>query len=217
MTTWSLTGLYPIADLDILDARGIDAVEFCRLVLAARPRLLQLRAKHATARRTVEVLRALRGPCTAAGTLLVANDRPDLALLARADAIHIGQDDPTIDQVRAIAPDLAVGVSTHSLAQLAEALRARPLYVAFGPVFATVSKEHPDPVVGVEGLARASEQARAAGVPLVAIGGIDSTRAAEIAQLVEAVAVIGALLPSAGDLATVTERAQLIASAWSRP
>jgi thiamine-phosphate pyrophosphorylase len=215
MTTPRLKGLYPIVDLDLLDNRRIDPVEFSRAVLSARPPLLQLRAKRVPARRTLEVLRALRAPCTASGTLLVVNDRPDLALLAAADAVHVGQDDPSIGEVRAIAPDLAVGVSTHSHAELEAALAARPLYVAYGPVFATTSKERPDPVVGMAGLREASRLAIAAGVPLVAIGGIDAERAREVAAVADAAAVIGALMPASADLAEVARAAARIASAWS--
>lgn len=216
MTTPWRPGVYPIADLEVLGRRSIDPLRFCAEVLRARPPLLQLRGKHAPAREVLALLRALRAPCTAAGTLLVANDRPDLALLAGADVVHVGQGDPSIDEVRQIAPALRVGVSTHTPEQLDEALRARPFYVAFGPVFSTTSKERPDPVVGVDGLTAASARARSHGVPLVAIGGIDSRRAASIVEWVDAVSVIGALVPDDGDLGSVAERTRAIASAWRR-
>ncbi|HXN31160.1 MAG TPA: thiamine phosphate synthase, partial [Polyangiaceae bacterium] len=122
--------------------------------------------------------------------------RPDLAIFAGCDLAHVGQTDMPIERVRRLAPGLGVGVSTHTIEQLDAALAARPAYVAFGPVFETSTKAHPDPVVGLAALAEAHAHALAAGIPLVAIGGITLPRAHELVGLVEAAAVISALLPS---------------------
>jgi thiamine-phosphate pyrophosphorylase len=201
-------GLYPIVDADALKASGIALLEFVDQLLAARPSLLQLRAKHWGARETLATLRALLPRCRAAGTLLFANDRPDLALLAGCDGVHVGQDDLPLALVRRIAPMLKIGVSTHDFEQLEAALLERPDYVAFGPIFATGSKQNPDPVVGLEGLARAATLARGAGVTLVAIGGITLERAPGVAQAGALAAVIAALIPKAGELAEVSGRAR---------
>lgn len=212
-----LRGLYPIVDLETLAARGWPAREFAERVLRARPPLLQLRAKSAGARETLELLRSLAPLCRAAGTLLFANDRPDLAVLAGADGVHVGQDDLPLAEVRRFAPKLRAGVSTHDLTQLERALAARPDYVAFGPVFASSSKSGHAPVVGLAGLAAAHERARAAGIPLVAIGGIDHERSASVAPHAEAAAVIGALLPPSSPLDDVTERARALQAALDNP
>jgi thiamine-phosphate pyrophosphorylase len=137
--------------------------------------------------------------------LLFANDRPDLAVLAGADGVHVGQSDLTVADVRRFAPSLLVGVSTHGAAELDRALAERPDYVAFGPVFSTRSKANPEPVVGLEELERARDRARAVEVPLVAIGGIDRERAPLVAGLGVLGAVIGALVPEDGELDRVTE------------
>ncbi|HVR20829.1 MAG TPA: thiamine phosphate synthase [Polyangiaceae bacterium] len=200
-------GLYPIVDVAILRARGLDVVDFAARVLAARPGWVQLRAKTLGARETLELLRALVPLCRAAGALLFANDRPDVAVLAGADGVHVGQSDLSVADVRRFAPALKVGTSTHDERELEAALAERPDYVAFGPVFATSSKANPEPVVGLARLARASEKARAVGIPLVAIGGIDRERAASIAELECIGAVIGALLPLGTELAQTTELA----------
>jgi len=202
-------GLYAIVDLEALERRQLPALEFAERVLAARPAVLQLRAKAVGAGATLALLRELVPRCRAAGCRLFANDRPDLAILAGTDGVHVGQDDVPVAEVRRLWPKLALGVSTHSLGQLEAALAERPDYVAFGPVFATASKADPEPCVGLEGLGAAHERAARAGVPLVAIGGIDLARAREVAPHAEAGAVIGALLPS-GDLAEVTERARAL-------
>ena len=199
-----MNGLYPIVDVDSLKALKLDVLEFARQVLAADPESLQLRAKHLSARETLDLLRPLRALCAARGTALFANDRPDLALLARCDGVHVGQDDLSVQNVRSVAPTLRIGVSTHDLSQLREALEQRPDYVAFGPVFATRSKQRPDPVVGVDGLARAVELSRAAKVPIVAIGGITQSTAAKIAAMGVCGAVIGAILPADGDVEGVS-------------
>jgi thiamine-phosphate pyrophosphorylase len=190
-----MRGLYSIVDVTTLAARNIDPLAFAQAVLAARPAMLQLRAKDLPPRDTLGLLRALASLCHCHGVPLVANDRPDLALLAGCDMVHVGQTDMPIDRVRRIAPTLGVGLSTHNLAQLDVALAVRPAYVAFGPVFTTTSKENADPVVGVAEVRTASARAAIAGVPLVAIGGITLERASELVGVVDAIAVIGDLLP----------------------
>jgi thiamine-phosphate pyrophosphorylase len=205
-----MRGLYAIVDLGTLAARRLDPVAFGDAVLRARPAALQLRAKDAPARETLALLRMLAPMCHRAGVPLVANDRPDLALFAGCDLVHVGQTDMPIERVRRIAPRLGVGVSTHTLEQLDAALAARPAYVAFGPVFATTTKANPDPVVGVEGLAAASARAVAAGVPLVAIGGITRENVGSLVGLAQAVAVVSDLVPTvtgSDTLHEVTSRA----------
>jgi thiamine-phosphate pyrophosphorylase len=187
-------GLYPIVDLDALAKTAFDPIRFAECVLSARPPLLQLRAKRASARVTLELLSRLAPLCARAGTLLFANDRPDLALLAAADGVHVGQDDLSVEAVRRFAPSLKIGVSTHDLPQLERALAMRPTYVAFGPVFPTESKQNPEAVVGLHGLAQARDRALSQGIPLVAIGGLDLARARELAPLGVSAAVISALM-----------------------
>jgi thiamine-phosphate pyrophosphorylase len=188
-------GLYAIVDLEALAARRIDPAAFAEALLRVPLAALQVRAKEAPARETLAVMREVAPMCHRAGVLLVANDRPDLAILAGCDCVHVGQTDMPVDRVRRIAPRLGVGISTHNIEQLDAALAIRPVYVAYGPVFETSSKANPDPVVGVAGLRAAYARTLAAGVPLVAIGGITRDRARELVGLVDALAVIGELLP----------------------
>jgi thiamine-phosphate pyrophosphorylase len=191
-----MRGLYAIVDVGALAARRCDPVAFAEAVLRAHPAALQLRAKDAPARETLATLRAIAPLCHRRGVPLVANDRPDLALLAGCDLVHVGQSDIPIERVRRLAPGIGVGVSTHNLAQLDAAIARRPAYVAFGPVFETGSKRDPDPVVGVAALQQAYARASAAGVPLVAIGGITRERARALVGATDAIAVIGELLPA---------------------
>ncbi len=196
-----MRGLYAIVDTDLLHARGLDPLAFASAVLAAQPAALQLRAKSAAPEDVLALLRALRPLCHAAQVPLVANDRPDLAVVAHTDMVHIGQDDASPSLVRAVAPNLAFGMSTHTPEQLTSALRVMPSYIAYGPVWPTSTKAYPDAVVGVSGLKQAARLIRhhasitGFNPPLVAIGGVTLERVPEIASYASAVAVISDLLP----------------------
>lgn len=211
-----MKGLYAIVDTKLLAARHVEATAYAQALLRAHPAALQLRAKDLPAREILALLRTLRPLCRQAGVPLVANDRADLAALAGCETVHIGQEDLPYDLVHRVCPQLTVGISTHNPEQLVRALATRPRYVAYGPVFETKSKLNPDPVVGLEGLAQASRMARAAGVPLVAIGGITLADAAALAPLADACAVIGDLFPEGASLADVTERARAFQAALTR-
>ena len=208
-----MKGLYAIVDTKLLEGRRTDPVAYARALLAVRPAALQVRAKDVGAREILAILRALGPMCRQLGVPLVANDRADLAALAGCEAVHIGQDDLPYDLVHRIAPQLAVGISTHTPEQLAKALTFKPRYVAYGPVFETTSKVNADPVVGIEGLRQASRLARDAGIPLVAIGGITLARVHEIVEFADAGAVIGDLYLPGATLADVTERARALHAA----
>jgi thiamine-phosphate pyrophosphorylase len=203
-----MRGLYPIVDLDSLFRLGIEPLELARAVLTARPPILQLRAKQQTPRETLALLRELKPLCAKAGTLLFANDRPDLALLAEADGVHVGQDDLPLEAVRALPGKLRVGVSTHDAEQLERALAQRPDYVAFGPIFATSSKAGAAPALGLEALGRAAARARAEGIALVAIGGLTLSVAPTLRDADVVPAVISDLLAAGHARAHIAARAQ---------
>lgn len=205
-----MRGLYPIVDLDTLAKRNLAPLVLAEAVLTARPPLLQLRAKQQTPRAVLELLTQLRPLCSRAGTQLFANDRPDLALLAEADGVHVGQDDLPLDAVRRLPGKLRVGVSTHDHTQLAKALAQRPDYVAFGPIFATSSKAGADPALGLEALQRAAQMAEAASIPLVVIGGLTLAHAPALARHAVIPAVISDLLADGSDPAAIAARA----AAW---
>jgi thiamine-phosphate pyrophosphorylase len=208
--TFPARGLYAIVDLTSLERRGLDPIRFAQAVLHGGPAVVQLRAKGHGARETLALLRRLVPLCRRAGVLCFANDRPDLAALSGCDGFHVGQEDLPLPEARKVAPDLLAGVSTHSPEQIDEALAWRPDYLAVGPVYPTVSKENPDPVVGLALVQRATERSSC---PVVAIGGIDPTRAPEVAAAGAVGAVIGALLPDGEDMAQVTARTRSLARA----
>lgn len=151
-------------------------------VLAAALRggvdVFQLRDKQATDEEILESAAQARELCAAAGALFVVNDRPDLALAAGADGVHVGQDDGPVEDARiVVGPDRIVGRSTHEPAHLAACAGAD--YVAVGPVHATPTKPG-RAAAGLDYVRHAAEHAPA-GVPWFAIGGIDRSNVREIA------------------------------------
>jgi thiamine-phosphate pyrophosphorylase len=161
--------------------------------MEAGVKLLQYRAKNAPARELWKESRAIAEAARRAKCTFIVNDRPDVAYLAGADGVHVGQYDLDVEHARkVIGPDRWVGVSTHSLEQIREAAASSADYIAVGPIFQTSSKTNPDPVVGTEFLYRV----RALTIkPIVAIGGITLERATDVlAAGADSVAVIGDIL-----------------------
>ncbi len=168
-------GLYAIVDPE--RCAGRDPLEVAEAILRGGCAVLQLRAKRMPDRERLALMRALRERAHARDVAFVVNDRPDLALLAGADGLHLGQDDVAIADARRIVGAMWIGRSTHDLAQARAAIEEGADLIGFGPVFATRSKENPDPVVGLERLA---EVVRSVPVPVVAIGGIGEVDAARV-------------------------------------
>ena len=188
-----LPRLYVILDATLLNNSPHDCAQE---LAAAGVRLLQYRNKSASARDLLETSRHLVSSLTSYGSSLIVNDRPDVAALAGAAGVHVGQEDLDPEQARAVVgEEMWVGTSTHNLEQFGRAAATSADYIAVGPIFATTSKENPDPVVGLE-LVR---QVRPlTDKPIVAIGGITLERAASvIAAGADSVAVIRDVLCAA--------------------
>jgi thiamine-phosphate pyrophosphorylase len=217
-----MRGLYAIVDVGSLQARGLAVEPFARAVLAARPAALQLRDKTSAPAHTLAHLQTLAPHCRDAGVMLFANDRPDLALLAGAGGVHLGQDDVPPRVARSLGAEvdrsLVVGMSAHDEAEVDRALGCEPDYIALGPVFGTGSKARPAPTLGLEGLSALALRVRRARatLPIVAIGGIGGAALPLLRDHCDAVALIAALLPeSAVDpYREVTERTHALVAAW---
>lgn len=155
--------------------------------------LIQYRHKRASSRELYEACREVRQCLPRERAKLIVNDRADVALAVEADGVHVGQEDLPIDFARRVVGRQGwVGVSTHTLSQVVDADRSTADYIAFGPVFATANKDHPDPVVGARGL---REARRLTSKPLVAIGGITVENCREVIGAgADSVAVIGDLM-----------------------
>ena len=187
----SIPRLYAIIDPARLGGRA-PAVA-AKALASAGVRLMQYRDKLASSRQLYETCSELRGLLHKSGCRLIVNDRADVARAAGADGVHLGQTDLPVELARRVlAAGQWLGCSTHSLRQIVAADATSADYLAFGPVFATASKDNPDPVVGLEGLRQAR---RATRKPLVAIGGINLQNVRQVlAAGADSVAVIGGLL-----------------------
>jgi thiamine-phosphate pyrophosphorylase len=201
VTRLALPPLYAI--VDPLDT-GRTPQDLAAALLAGGARLLQLRLKDASSRDLLAAARAVRPLATAAGALLLVNDRPDVARAAAADGVHLGQDDLPVAAARTVlGPGILVGVSTHDVEQARRAAAAGADYLGVGPVFATASKRGALPPRGLD-LVRAVRAA--VSLPLVAIGGITPDTAAAVrAAGADAVAMIGALVRSPDVAAAVRD------------
>lgn len=168
-----------LADARLYFVTDADAGEgVVREALAGGVDVLQLREKDASDEQILAAAEVFRRACDEHNRLFVLNDRPDLVTAARADGVHVGQDDPPVSDVREqVGPDVLIGLSTHSAEQLAAGLQSPADYVCVGPVYATPTK--PDyPAVGLELVRRAAESADR---PWFAIGGIDGANVREVA------------------------------------
>ena len=184
--------LYAILDLSLVT----EPIKFADALGNAGVQLIQLRDKCGTARRIHQDAKELRALSSLQSARLIVNDRPDIAILAGAAGVHVGQEDLPVEEVRKIVgAECWVGVSTHNMEQLREANSTSADYIAVGPIFATASKSNPDPVLGIKFLSAARELTRK---PLVAIGGITIESAADAFRAgADSVAVIRDLVRAA--------------------
>jgi thiamine-phosphate pyrophosphorylase len=173
--------LYAIIDAALLKTSELSFVE---MMAESGVELLQYRNKRASSRELFEASQSISATLSRLAKpgsyepRFIVNDRADIAVLANAQGVHVGQQDLNVEEARAIVgPDILVGVSTHSLEQLDAADKTSADYIAFGPIFPTGSKENPDPVVGLDLLREARQHTQK---PIVAIGGITLERAAEV-------------------------------------
>lgn len=207
--------LYAIIDPSLLTISELDLAE---TLAASGVELIQYRNKTASSRHFFEISRKLSSVLGPRGVRLIVNDRPDIALLSGAGGVHVGQDDLSVEDARAICSgpggkECWVGVSTHTLEQLAAADSTSADYIAFGPIFPTATKKNPDPVVGTELLRKARQMTKK---PLVAIGGITLERAAEVYRAgADSLAVIRDLTCVSNPAVRVREYLDVAASAAS--
>jgi thiamine-phosphate pyrophosphorylase len=180
--------------LDPAQRGGRDLAELARLIGGAAT-LVQLRDKHGTTRAMIEAAKAIKAALPQVPLLI--NDRVDVALAAKADGVHVGWDDmDAIDARRLLGKNAIIGLSLKTIEQAKAAPLDQLSYVAIGGVFATRSKDNPDPPVGLAGLREIATivRRRAPRIPIAAIAGIDAANAADvIAAGADGVAVISAL------------------------
>ena len=192
----NLPKLYAIVDADVCAREGRAPLDVARAFLSAGATVIQLRCKPWGSAAFLDLANAVVEDANRAGAAIIVNDRADIAALAHAHGLHVGQDDLTPVDARAVIGDTPVlGLSTHTREQWEAALNAPVHYIAIGPVFGTGTKDTGYPAVGLETVGRASRAAAQAGLPAVAIGGITIENAVSVIDAGAAsVAVISDLL-----------------------
>jgi thiamine-phosphate pyrophosphorylase len=193
--------LYPILDAELaLRGAGANRHDCLRRLVqelaGAGVEILQYRNKLDADDVVIEDARAMKEEAGRSGMRLILNDRVPLAETSGWHGVHVGQGDLPPRQARLWVGERGiVGLSTHNEEQIVAASEEPVDYIAVGPVFSTMSKLNPDPVIGLEGVRRARALT---GKPLVAIGGITQETAAGVIEAgADAVAVIGAIFGAA--------------------
>jgi thiamine-phosphate pyrophosphorylase len=181
--------LYVVLDRTV--ARGRDLDDLLAAAIEGGCRMVQLREKEWPSSRVLPLAQRLRARCRATGVTFVVNDRVDLALALDADGVHLGQDDLPARLARPLlAPEMILGISTHSVSQARAAQADGADYVAVGSMFATRSKAEFE-LVGPELVRKLRAEIR---VPLVGIGGITHDNVDEVIRAgADGVAVISAV------------------------
>ena len=202
-------GLYALCDDTVRPELPLEAK--AGRLLAGGARVLQLRMKRTPLREGLAVARRVVAACRSAGAVCLVNDRVDVALLAGADGVHVGDEDLPPEAARELlGPGRLLGVTVRDVAGARAAQAAGADYVGLGPVFGTTTKQVPAPVLGLE---RFAAVVRASPLPVVGIGGVGLANIAELAATgAHATAVVSdALL--AEDIA---EQVRRLVSAFDR-
>jgi thiamine-phosphate pyrophosphorylase len=198
---------------DRRQTRGRELVEVVEAALAGGVGAVQLREPDLAARELVELAARLRDATRRHDALLLINDRADVALACGADGVHLpGRSFAVADARALLGPERLVAVSTHRVDEVRAAARAGADFAVFGPVYDTPSKRRYGAPVGLAALARACA---ASTLPVLAIGGVDAERLAEVrargaagAAFVRAVTEAGDPEAAAADLRAAWERGE---------
>ena len=189
----------------LLDGQsGVDEFRrMAKVLVDAGVDILQLRDKRLADRYLVDRARCLRRLTQGTATLVIINDRPDLAALAHADGVHVGQEELSVKDVRSIVgPDALIGVSAHSIEQARQAVLDGANYLGVGPTFPSSTK-HFTSFPGLELLRAVAGEIR---LPAFAIGGITRENLDQVKSAgLRRIAVRGAVLGSEDPIRAVKE------------
>jgi thiamine-phosphate pyrophosphorylase len=161
--------------------RGADPEALLRAALDGGADIIQLRDKTLPRREIERAGATFRRVADTYSALFIVNDDPELAHACDADGLHVGQDDLPVDEARAaLGPDAIIGLSTHTPAQVDAGIRSGADYISAGPIWETPTKEG-RPATGLDLISHAAEVTEAGpSTPFFAIGGIDTTNAADV-------------------------------------
>ncbi len=206
--------LYVITDEGL--SHGRSHLLIAELAVAGGADVIQLRDKRLSGKEMYHVSKGMREITRKAGAMFIVNDRLDVALASKADGVHLGQDDLPLPEARAIAPaPFIIGISVESAEEARRAEQEGADYVAVGPVFPTGSKPDAGPALGT---GRVAEIRKAVSLPVIAIGGIQATNAAEVvAAGADGLAVISAVVSQDDIPQAARHLRDIIGSAKQKP
>ena len=197
----------------LIDGRDTEKAfhDLVACLVAAKVGVLQLRDKQATDRQLLARARLLCSLTRDTDTLAIINDRPDIATLAAADGVHVGQEELSVSAVRQIVgPQMLVGVSTHTIEQARNAVMEGASYIGCGPTFPSGTK-HFDAFSGLKFLRAVATEIQ---LPAFAIGGITQDNLPQVLEAgIQRVAVSGAVLNAAAPAEAATSLQQQLATA----
>lgn len=172
-------------------SKGRSNMQVAEEILQAGGRIIQYREKYKSKQAQLEECIVLADLVHDYGGLFIVNDHLDIAMMCGADGIHLGQEDLPAEKVKVMAPHLFVGLSTHNMKQVKEALLKGVDYIGVGPMFETQTKDH---IEASEGLKFLKEVSNLVKIPYVAIGGINKSNIHEVRNLGASCAMISAVV-----------------------
>jgi len=183
--------LHLVTDRSLNQGRSL--VEVVAEAVAGGVTCVQLREKSCSTREFLDEALALKALLQPLRVPLIINDRVDIALAVVADGMHLGQTDMPISHARRLlGPNCLIGISAESVEDAIEAEQQGADYIGISPVFSTPTKTDTAPALGLEGIRQIRELVR---IPLVGIGGINLTNAAQVlAAGADGVAVVSAIM-----------------------
>ena len=202
--------LYPVISSEFCAGRS--PFEVFSAAAEGGAKVIQIREKHWDKGRICELVRACRPVADRYGVLIIVDDYADVARDAGADGVHIGQDDMSVAEVRAVSPELLIGKSTHNLEELLAAQEEGTDYLNIGPIFATNTKSVSYPPVGLEKLAELIPQVK---IPFSVMGGIKERHIKELlAAGARRIAMVTEVTQAPDVAAKVRELESLFLPSW---
>ncbi len=201
--------ILPRRFLCVITDEHLCPIELASMALDGGARMVQLRRKNASGRELFEWAVRIQELCRKRNAIFIVNDRVDIALAMQADGVHVGQDDLPASEVRSLlGPGSIIGVSVSNVAEAEKASLDGADYIGVGHIFPTVSKEKTTLPLGTSPI---REIGKAAGLPMIAIGGIDAGNAQDVMKAgVSGLAVISAVSGAPDPVAATRELVNII-------
>ena len=207
---WSL---YLVTDPRLSERRSL--LNMVEAAVKGGAGIVQYRDKESGTRKMVETAKSLCHVCHRLGACFLVNDRVDVALAVGADGVHVGQDDMPIDIARMLlGSGKLIGITVHNAEEIRQAEKEGADYLSLAPVYATSTKSDHQTPLGPEGVKRLAAMSH---IPVLAIGGINHSNAAEVVRSgVQGICVVSAILSAEDPLSTARELYNLVKAAKNR-